>query len=385
MKEEAKRFLKECLEIYSPSGQENDYTNFIANFLKKYGFKVNFDKIGNLIAEKGKGKPVLLLVSHLDTSPGMLPVTENEGKIFGRGAIDCKPSLASLVYSICKYDFDKWKEGTVIFAGIVREKDSAEGIEEFIKSNITPDYAIIGEPTKVNQICIGYKGRLCIGYKVLSTSGHVASSWQYVNSIEIALEVWKMVKGVCWQLTEAYCKKDKSKKYYNQIIPNLTIISGGQRTDYVPNECIIQIDIRFPPSISLKLLVNEIRSSVLNFKNAYQQSCKVEFRVQENISSLMNAYEVEGDILTIGALRWAIFQTIKEKARLIRRTGTKFINAIGMHYGVPSISYGPGELKKENMNQEFIDIDEYLSTIEIYSKFYDKFYEIYEKEYKNSN
>ena len=50
---EAKDFLKKCLEIYSPSGQEKKFSEFIASYLKDHSFKVTFDKVGNVIAEKG--------------------------------------------------------------------------------------------------------------------------------------------------------------------------------------------------------------------------------------------------------------------------------------------------------------------------------------------
>ena len=202
MDKDAIAFLKKCIEIYSPSGQEEEYSKFIADFLKNNGFEVSFDNVGNLIGEKGEGKPELLLVSHLDTIPGELPVIEKEGKIYGRGAVDCKPSLAAMVYSISQINFTKQDIGKIVFAGIVREEDSLEGIQEFMKSGVTPDFSIFGEPTKINQICIGYKGRICIGFRVLSQSGHVASSWQYINAIEVALEIWNIIKGICWQLTE---------------------------------------------------------------------------------------------------------------------------------------------------------------------------------------
>ena len=379
MNEDAVDFLKKCIDFYSPSGNEADFSYFLKVYLEKHNFSVRFDKVGNLIAEKGTEKPTLLLVSHLDTIPGKLPIIEKNGKIYGRGTVDCKSSLAAIVYSISKLDFERQNIGKIIFGGIIREESDLIGIDTFLKSEIKPDYAIFGEPTNVNQICIGYKGRLCVGFKVLTETGHVANSWQYVNAIEVCLEIWNMVKGVCWELTEKYCPKKESTKYYNQIIPSITIISGGHLTNCVPSESEIQIDIRFPPYIKSKLLLDEIRDKVLNFKEVYQRQCKIEFQIQENISSLIEGFEVKGDEIIIGALRWAIFNTIKEKPKLIKKTGTTFINSIGIKYNIPSITYGPGDPKLEHTNNEFIDISEYLNCIQIYNKFFDKFYEIYHK------
>jgi LysW-gamma-L-lysine carboxypeptidase len=377
--EGAKQFLKKCIELYSPSGQEEEYSIFIADFLKKNGFKVNFDKVGNIIAEKGKGKPEILLVSHLDTIPGELPVIEKDGKIYGRGAVDCKPSLAAMVYSLSQINFEQEDVGKIIFAGLIREEDSLIGIQEFIKSDIKPDFSIFGEPTKINQICIGYKGRLCIGFKILTQTGHVASSWQYINSIEIGIEIWNIIKGVCWKLTQQHCPTNEPKKYFNKIIPNLSIISGGQYTNCVPATCEMHIDIRFPPEINSQLLLTEIRNTIIDFKHVYENNVKGEFQVQENISSLIEGFEVSGNELIVGALRWAIFNTIKEKPTLIKKTGTTFINQIGIEFNIPSITYGPGDPKLEHTNEEFIEIKEFTKCIEVYVKFISKINENYKK------
>lgn len=383
MNNEAKNFLKRCLEIYSPSGQEKEFSEFIASFLKDHGFKVTFDNVGNVIAEKGSGKPTLLLVSHLDTIPGELPVIVKNGKLYGRGAVDCKPSLAAMVFSIAKYDIDQINAGNIIFAGIVHEEDSLIGIEQFIKSDIQPDCAIFGEPTKINQICIGYKGRICIGFRVLTEPGHVASSWQYTNAVEVNLEIWKVIKGVCWQLNETYCPKESRLKYYNQIIPNLTIISGGKITNSIPSECIIQVDIRFPPTIKAEIILKNLRQKILDFKHVYENQTKRKIQIQENISSTIEGFEAEGDEMIIGALRWAIFNTINQKPKLIKKTGTTFINLIGLCYKIPSITYGPGDPKLEHTDNEFIDLNDFSKSIEVYSKFYTKFFEIYQR--KNLN
>ena len=379
MNADAKTFLKECLKIYSPSEQEKDFADFLAKFLENSGFKVKFDNVGNLIAKKGSGKPVFLLITHLDTIPGELAVEEKEGKIYGRGVVDCKSSLAAMVYSISRYDFNNEKAGKIIFTGIVQEKNSIIGIEEFLKTQIKPDCAIIGAPTKINQICIGYKGRLCIGYRVLSQSGHVASSWEYVNAIDVCMEIWKMIKGVCWQLTDIFCPKGTELRYYNQIIPTLTVISGGMLTDCVPSQCEMHIDIRFPAIVKIENLVNEIRKSVINFKEVYQQQFNMKFQVKENITSLLQGVESKEDELVIQALRGAILNNIEVEPNIIKKTGTTFLNAINIHYGIPSITYGPGDPKLEHSKEDFIEIDEYLKSIEIYSNFFDKLFELYKK------
>ncbi|MHA1802956.1 MAG: M20/M25/M40 family metallo-hydrolase [Promethearchaeota archaeon] len=381
MNEDAILFLKQCLQIYSPSGKEQDFSLFIADFLKKNNFKVQFDKIGNLIAEKGSGKPKILLISHLDTIPGELPIIEKERKIYGRGAVDCKSSLASMVYSISKYDFQEENSGTFTFVGIVREEDSLIGIKEFMNSPIHADYAIFGEPTKIDQFCTGYKGRLCIEFKVITESGHVASAWLFHNSITICLEIWKIILRICTELNQKYEKYDANSnlKYFNQIIPNITQIFGGELTNTVPAKCLLTVDIRFPPGIDADDILTLILNNVDNLKQIYEKNSDSTIKINAKILSLVNGYDFEGDKLIIGALRWAIFKTIKKKPKMIKKTGTTMINLIAPAKNIPSITYGPGDPKLEHTQEEYIEIEEYLKSIQIYLNFFDKIFENFKK------
>jgi LysW-gamma-L-lysine carboxypeptidase len=380
MNNDAVKFLKKCLEIYSPSGKEEKYSQFLAKFLSSHNFKVKFDSIGNLIAEKGIGVPTLLLSSHMDTIPGELPIREENGILFGRGAVDCKSSLAAMVYSISKYNFNK---GKIIFAGIVQEESSLLGIKEFIKSNIKPDFAIFGEPTKIDQLCIGYKGRLCIKYSVSTEMGHVASSWLYVNAIEICLKIWNIIKKSCKKLTEKFCKHSNNTEYFNQIIPNLTVISGGDLTNCIPSNAFIQIDIRFPPSINSQEILEVLENKITNIIQNFQKKMDLKITVRRDISSQVEGFEIKGTDIITSALRWAVFKTINKKPKLIKKTGTTFINEIGSHFKIPSITYGPGDPKLEHTDIEHIEIEEYLNSIEIYNKFFFKFFELYQKKYQN--
>ena len=90
MSEQAVRFLTNLLGIYSPSGKEGDAANFLESEMKKMGFEVGKDTIGNVIGVVGEGEPVILLCGHMDTVVGHLPLRIEEGKIYARGAVDAK-------------------------------------------------------------------------------------------------------------------------------------------------------------------------------------------------------------------------------------------------------------------------------------------------------
>jgi len=374
-------FLEKCIKIYSPSREEKPYSLFLAKFLESNDFKVSFDKVGNLIAKKGQGRPTLLLSSHMDTIPGELPIRKVEGRLYGRGTVDCKSSLAAMVYSICQFDFANLDSGTIIFVGIVQEECSLIGINEFLRSDIDPDYAIFGEPTKINQICVGYKGRLNIGYSISTERGHVASAWLYKNAIELCWEIWETVKTECDQLNDKIKTENPNTKYFDQIIPNITVMSGGdsRMTNCVPSEAAIEVDIRYPPSIKSNEILSILNEKVNSIIDEHKKYTNIEINFQKSISSQVEGYEIKGNSILTGALRWSIYNTLNRKPKLIKKTGTTFINQIGIHFNVPSITYGPGDPKLEHSSKEYIDLSEFEKVIEIYNKFLDKLFELHKK------
>ena len=90
--------LRRMLEIYSPSGEEEELASFIKETMVKLGFEpVWMDKAGNVYGAVGTGSPVILLCGHMDTVPGKTPVKMGDGRLYGRGAVDAKSSLAAMI------------------------------------------------------------------------------------------------------------------------------------------------------------------------------------------------------------------------------------------------------------------------------------------------
>ncbi|HRZ95793.1 MAG TPA: M20/M25/M40 family metallo-hydrolase [Candidatus Moranbacteria bacterium] len=91
------KLLLDLIKIPSVSGQEKEIGNFLVSRLN--GFKVRkqyIDKeIFNVIAEKGKSD--IWIVAHMDTVPGSVPIKMTKDKIYGRGAVDNKASIAGAI------------------------------------------------------------------------------------------------------------------------------------------------------------------------------------------------------------------------------------------------------------------------------------------------
>ena len=89
--------LQRMLEFYSPTGSEAQLSVFLSDTMEAAGIRTHIDKAGNVIGEFGEGRPTILLCGHLDTVPGNLQVKLEGGRLYGRGAVDAKAPLASIV------------------------------------------------------------------------------------------------------------------------------------------------------------------------------------------------------------------------------------------------------------------------------------------------
>ena len=72
--------------------------------MDELGFeKTDIDNVGNVIATKGSGRPIMLLCGHMDTVPGRIPVRIENGYLYGRGASDAKSSLIAMLLAASEF------------------------------------------------------------------------------------------------------------------------------------------------------------------------------------------------------------------------------------------------------------------------------------------
>ncbi|MCX6814846.1 MAG: M42 family metallopeptidase [Candidatus Aenigmarchaeota archaeon] len=74
--------LSKLVEAPSISGSEQSVREVIQKELKPYVDEIRVDKIGNLIARKGKGSPKILLAAHMDQLGLMVKYIDKQGFIF---------------------------------------------------------------------------------------------------------------------------------------------------------------------------------------------------------------------------------------------------------------------------------------------------------------
>ena len=347
--------LKDTLDIYTPSRSESQLANFLKDICMDLGFEeANIDSVGNMVAIRGTGDPIILLCGHMDTVPGIVPVRHEGDYMYGRGASDAKAPLVSML--LAATDIPK-QAGTIIFAAVVDEEGNATGIKNLVKdTSLKPHYAIFGEPSGIENITISYKGRVEIRLMCeVDNSAHASAPWLALNAIDELYEIWNLLKKV-------FIPGDQNtNNKADQVSFSLTEINGGSSHNVTPQKCRMTIDIRIPTKQScdsiLELFdarVNEIQDQLHGLRIKYRVEDKTE-PFEANISSPL-----------VRSLVLAVLDQRKKRPLLLKKTGTGDMNILGNVLNIPVVTYGPGDPHSSHTVDERVYIPDYLAGIEVY-------------------
>lgn len=367
MSEQAVRLLTNLLGIYSPSAKEEPISNFLVEEMKKLGFRVKKDAIGNVIGEIGQGEPTILLCGHMDTVAGHLPLRFEKDKIYARGAVDAKGPLAAMVMAAAAVAQEPPFQVKIVVASVVEEEATSRGIKHLIGDGISADYAIFGEPSGVGNITIGYKGNLHIKITCKTETGHSSAPWLYDNALEKAFELWQQIKNFFPPL-------ETQQSPYHAVTACLTKVSGGRANSVIPFESKIHIDLRVPPQFTSTQVFNDTKKVIEQYA-AFNPQVKINVSIEDS----NEPFEADKGSLLVRALSYSIRKVLNKPAKLLRKTGTGDMNILGRALNVPIVTYGPGDSHLDHTKDEHILISDYLDSIQIYKETILKLIALHEK------
>ena len=347
----AVKALIHTLGLYTPSLAEKPMAEYIAGVCTDLGFHdIRIDDVGNVLAVKGNGLPVIMLCGHMDTVPGKITVKREGDRLFGRGASDAKAPLMAMLFAAAAIDENM---GTVMFVGAVDEEGSATGIKNIASKKLDINYAIFGEPSGTGKVTIAYKGRLATSLRIKAPdSSHASAPWLSKNAIEEAMYFVKRIK-------ENVENMDEDTAKWQAVTATLTEINGGTSHNVTPGECRATIDIRIPVGTSCRQIEELVSNAV--------QSASKERGVEafHSILDETEPFEADHDSPLVRAFNLSATAANVNRIQLIRKTGTGDMNVIGNRFSIPVVTYGPGDPHASHTVNESISIKEYLRGIEV--------------------
>jgi [amino group carrier protein]-lysine/ornithine hydrolase len=358
MNDQAVRFLTNLLGIYSPSGKEQDIANFLALEMKRMGFEVGIDAIGNVIGVIGEGEPVILLCGHMDTVAGHMPLRIEEGKLFARGAVDAKGPLAAMVMAALEASKEPGFKGKLLIASVVEEEATSKGVRHLITQGIKADYAIFGEPSGVENITVGYKGQIQLKILVKTDTGHASTPWLYDNALEKAYDLWSQIRAAC-----AYPSMDPQETPFTSITVCLVKMVGGRGNSVIPFEAEMILDVRVP----IQFTTTQVFDKMMKIIGTYQ-SANPKVGIKPSILDTVEPFEVNKSSPLVHVISASVRKVLNKPATLLRKTGTGDMNLLGKAMNLPIVTYGPGDSHLDHTVDEHIEVQEYLDSIAVYKE-----------------
>lgn len=337
--EDAVAFLTDIVSIPSLSTQEARVARRILEEMRRLGFDAQNDGAGNAVGHIGQGQPHIVLLGHMDTVPGDIPVRREENLLYGRGSVDAKGPLAAFVMAAARAS--PLDGGRVTVIGAVEEEAATSKGAYYAVERYRPDYAVIGEPSAWNRITLGYKGRLLVDYLLERPIAHTAS--EYRGACEEAVEFWLRISR--WA---ADYNRGKDSRFAT-LDPSLRAMRSSR--DGLIERVRVHIGLRLPLGFDVDALVGpmtrEWRGQAVVTTRGYEEPFRAAKRTPLT-SAFLWAIRAEGG-----------------KPAFVNKTGTSDMNVVGPRWGCPIVAYGPGDSRLDHTPNEHIDLDEYLRSIRV--------------------
>ena len=254
-----RHLLRRLVDIYSPSGKEEDVLSYVYGYMKRHHLPVvrQFvdDSRYNLVVMPPEVDVQLALIGHLDTVAAydldQYGFRETGDQITGLGTSDMKSGCAALVEAFLSV----WESGftrlPVALALVVGEEEEGDGIERLVDEYYFP-WALVAEPTDLHP-CLSHYGYLEIQICTRGKRLHASLADRAHNPVENMLRLLMQVSR--------YMVDCRPEGVYN--IRDLLSSHVGFA---VPDWCEVWMDVHLPPhspigdvSLELEQIVERTR------------------------------------------------------------------------------------------------------------------------------
>lgn len=357
---------------YEGGVPEAEMVDYIRRFFQQRGLETWQQEVfpgrPNLIARlPGRNASrKIILEAHTDTVsikgmtiPPFEPTMSN-GRLYGRGSCDTKAGLAAMMHAVASLHEDRQVPPCEVWlAAVVDEEFSFRGVAKLCEG-LEADAAVVAEPTELRAV-IASKGVLRWRIRTRGRSAHSSKPHLGVNAVT------HMARLVLALAEENRQLAQKVHPLLGPATVNVGVIHGGVQVNFVPDECVIEIDRRLLPGEKVSAVLDQYAEMLAGLK-AKEPSF---------------AAEMEPPMLVDEALETPADASVARVAsRVLGELGLN-PELAGVPYGsdasklsrqgVPSIIFGPGSIDRAHAAVEYVECDQVQQALEFYRRFVMRF------------
>ena len=376
------RELVRIPSVHDPARALNEQpaAELVARQMRAFGWSPELDVVApgrpNVVAvvEGGGGAgPTLMFEGHTDV------VTEGDGwtvdpfgaeivddKLFGRGAADMKGGLAAMLFATDALVRRGPFPGRVVLAALVDEEGMMAGAKDLVARGRTAgvDAVICCEP-EGGEICHVAKGALRVRLDVVGKMAHGAMPFQGRNpnrAVGAAI-------GALAELEAALQARHGEHPHLGHVWITPTVLRAGEpvQMNVMPASASVWVDVRTLPAVDHDDLVAEVTATVTAAVRDLGVAASIEM-----LDDRPSVATAEDDALVRAV--WDAHAAVGAGApRLGGVPGATDGTVLTSRTGMPSVVYGPGGKWIAHQADEFVELDDLVTSAEVYVEAADRF------------
>ncbi len=216
---------RSLVDIESTTGQERAVGEFLHQKLERRGWQAQLQRVEadrfNVIAIPPATKPKIFLSTHMDTVPPFIASSEDEERIWGRGACDAKGIIAAQIVAAETLRSSGIAAGLLFVVG--EERDSL-GAKIANENPMGGRFLINGEPTE-NRMAVASKGTLRVEVIARGKMAHSAYPELGESAIDKLVTALVRLREIPLPETEGI----------GPTTVNVGILEGGRAPNVIPD------------------------------------------------------------------------------------------------------------------------------------------------------
>lgn len=389
-------FLSDFLRAKSPNppGDTRAASACVVDFLKRYNLPYRVvsaqEHLPNIVGTVEGQRPGrhLVLNGHMDVFPAIedLPGERSqwsgevtEGRIYGRGAADMKCGTTAALFAYRYAAQLKEQLAGRLTLTVVSDEETGgrwgtRHLMETMPQEVLGDCCLDGEPSGLATLRFGEKGALRAVLTVKTKGAHGAYPHLSDSAVKIAAALIKdleelaslspdlpekIVRVLSSHQTKTATNEslgDGASEIVGVATVNVGVIRGGLKVNMMPDECVLEVEVRMPPGLQRANVEQELQRILKRYPST---TCSI---------SQDHSYEPS----------WCdpdheMARILQDSAESVTGKRPQPIVSLGgsdarywRYRGVPAFLYGPSP-KTMGRRNEHVTIDELLTVVKVHA------------------
>ncbi len=346
--------FQNMVDFYSPSGKEEELTDFLENILMVTGLSVERQPVdesrSNLLISSDSGNQDTLFLGHIDTVPAYdiehYGFSDHNGLCRGLGTSDMKSGCAAMIEAFMSAVELGVLPDNVLLALVVGEEETGDGTQALLKA-CSFKTALVAEPTGL-QPCMEHYGYVEVLVHAFGYRRHAAMSDRETNAIHAMLRF----------LIEL---EDRIESLEVKTVLNIRDLHSSESGFAVPDRCAAAVDLHIPPGVSSRVFADELRTFIDEKLSASPAS-----KYELEFPTLADGFVMSPEEAFPQLLK-RIFQTLEREWNPMAFKSHSDANLL-RDAGCLPIILGPGQLERAHTKDECVEFDQVCAAAEIYTR-----------------